>query len=114
MVAFTIYYVDGEVIEDSGDFWKYTRGDGVDRVVIRNESGASNFGGNSAYWLYQEDDMWVAGQASFRYSPTLPPEVLFFPDGTQKIRRIQYVPDLEHSSVKLGWWWPGTVGEPWL
>lgn len=108
----TIEYVDGTVYRFDAGVWQSQRGHGVDTVVVANESGPSTFSGHSVYWLYREGDVWVAGQASFAYSPVIPPEVLFLPDGTQDTRPIEYVPDLKHNQIKLGWWMPGTKGRP--
>lgn len=107
-----VAYVDGSVQRAPAGLWRTLRSDGVDWVVVSNATGPSTFSGHSAYWLYREGDVWVAGQASFHYSRVIPPEVLFLPDGTQGTRAIDYVPDLPHSAIKLGWWLPGTTGRP--
>lgn len=118
VVDVAIRYVDGSEARCAASVWASQRAEGVDRVVVSNEAGSSVFSGHSVYWLYREGRVWVAGQAAWGYGHVLTPEVLFLPDGTQDIRRIEYVPDLRHRDVKLGWWWPGTTGDvrevaPW-
>lgn len=110
----TVWYVDegGPRTGDAG-LWPSLRADGVDRVVVTNRSGSSILQGHSVYWLYREGDVWVAGQASLHYDRWIPPEVLFLPGGTQDTRHIDYVPDLHHADVKLGWWRPGEERPAW-
>lgn len=109
----TIGYVDGTTCSFDAGVWPSQRADGVDWVEVANASGPSRLQGHSVYWLYREGRVWVAGQASLHYGRVLPPEVLFLPDGRQDTRVIEYVPDLPHGVVKLGWWRPGEGRPPW-
>lgn len=112
-VHVTARYVDGTVARFDAGVWDSQRGDGIDSIEIGNASGSSIFQGHSAYWLYRENDTWVGGQASFGYNRVIPPEVLFLPDGGQTTRSIDYVPDLQHRQLKLGWWRKGEERPPW-
>jgi hypothetical protein len=112
MVRVTVHYVDGSRVTCPAEDWVHVRADGVDTVVVANPSGCTTFHGRSAYWLYPEGEAWVAGAASFGYDRHHVPEVLVHPDGVMETRRFEYVPDLKHEQVKLGWWWPGTTGRP--
>ena len=108
-VTVEVHYVNGVIVRAYAEKWSSLRADGVDRVIVANASGSCTFKDNSAYWLYAEGDVWVAGQASFgrlRYDRTFPPEVLFLPDGSQSTRTFKFVPDLHHVAIKLGWFRP--------
>lgn len=108
----TVRYVDGTSATFDAGVWCSQRADGVDAVTVRTVTGSTTFHGRSAYWLYREGAVWVCGAASFGYDREHPPEILFHPDGAMTSRRIEYVPDLTHGQIKLGWWWPGTTDSP--
>lgn len=107
MLSIKIAYTDGRSATLVPEDWPSFRSDGVDSITISNDSGHTVFTGHSVYWLYKERDTWIAGQAPFGYSETIPPEVLFLTDGTMDTREIEFVPDLQYASVKLGWWRSG-------
>jgi hypothetical protein len=98
-----VEYVDGEVIEAPVTEWRSLRADGVDRVLLGFPGAMTSYAGHSLYWIRQEDDLWVVGGASFYENPVS--EVAVAPDGTQTERKIEWVPDMLHADVKLGWWW---------
>jgi hypothetical protein len=101
-----IDYVDGTEAEEPASGWSRVRSDGVDKVTLKFPDGTQSiWQGRSLYWLYREDDHWVIGMSTFTYSPKQVPEVLFWSDGRQELRKWENVPDLRHEDVKLGWWW---------
>lgn len=116
MTRVAVTYVDQEGTWDAdASDWPLLRADGVDEVVIYNASGASHIAGCTLYWVYPEGDVWVRGGAGLGMGYAdkgeyLPPETLCLPDGTQTHRTVEWVPDLPHDAVKLGWWYPGTKG----
>jgi hypothetical protein len=95
----TVTYVDRSSITATADQWRHIRSDGVDVVEVDGV----RFEGKSIYWLYGESDLWVAGAASF-YEDIKNPELVITPDGSQLERVIQWVPDISHADMKLGWW----------
>jgi len=101
-----IGYVDGSVIEVDPSVWTTVKAEGVDWVEVDN-GGKVKIASASVYWLYPEKNAFVAGWGSLRYDPNPLTEIVCYSDGTQEERRPSYLPDLQHSQVKLGWWWPG-------
>ncbi len=73
-------------------------------MEIGNNGNSVVFDAHSLYWLYKEKDYYVAGCGSVRYSSNHLNEVLIFEDGRQENRKIEFMPDLMHNQVKLGWW----------
>jgi hypothetical protein len=102
-----VHYVDGTTTEGTVVDWPGLPSHGVDWVEIARV----RFKGKSVYWLYPEGDDWIAGCASF-YEDAKNAELIVHPDGSQDERPIEWVPDLAHVNVKLGWWRPGTEGQP--
>lgn len=108
-VRVRIHYVDGAEVEVAADEWPRLRGDGVDWVRILHQ-GSTLLQAHSLYWLYREGSTWVAGCGSVSYDPNPLVELLFMANGTMREREREFMPDLPHSAVKLGWWWVGTDG----
>lgn len=104
-----VRYVEGAEVEVAADEWASLRGDGVDEVRVYG-LGSVLFQAASLYWLYQEGSTWVAGSGSVRYDPNPLVEIVFDGHGRTSERTREYMPDLPHSAVKLGWWWVGTTG----
>lgn len=105
-----IVYVDNQQIEvSSAAAWEIARGEGIDYIEISNPL-LCHIHSASLYWLYEEHDTLVAGWGSVRYDPNPLTEILFYKDGNQEERKIEFMPDLRLSQVKLGHWWPGTSG----
>lgn len=96
-----IEYVDGTSTEGDAEDWPRLRSDGVDRVNVAGIWIA----GHSLYWLRREDGGYSAGAASFYPNPLF--GVFISDEGVQTERDIEFVPDLRHDEVKLGWWWRG-------
>ncbi len=84
--------------------WDSLPSEGVQRVDILVGRYITSFAGFSIYWLYQEGGNHVVGAGSVRYSKELINEVVFKPDGTSENRGLEFMPDLLHNQVKLGWW----------
>lgn len=103
-VTVAIGYVDGTIETALAPEWSSLRGEGVDWFQVGVGRYRASFQGHSLYWLYQEEDVWVAGCGSVRYSDQPLVEVLIHPDGTQEERPTGYFPDLPLSAVKLGHW----------
>ena len=85
------------------DRWCDLPSEGVQKVIVNN-GGKTCFANHSLYWLYKEDDHYVAGCGSVKYSDLPLNEVLFFEDGRQQNRKIEFIPDLMAKQIKLGWW----------
>lgn len=100
-----IVYVDGTEIEVPAEDWARARSDGVDVVFAGVDGAWTSYQGHSLYWLRREGESWVVGGASFYENPIS--EIIIAPDGTQTERKLEWVPDLRHAEVKLGWWWIG-------
>lgn len=105
-----IRYVDGREIFASATSWATLPSQGVDWVEIGHDH-YTRTSGMSIYWLYREAALWVMGSGPVGYG-TLPAEVLVGSDDQHASRPIEFMPDLPHELVKLGWWWPGTTNEP--
>lgn len=102
----TVNYVDGTSKKSPIEDWPILRGDGVDWVEVYN-GGVLRVSSQSIYWIYPEGSSFVVGWGSVGYDPNPLTEVVCTQDGIQTERKIMYMPDLPHQSVKLGWWWPG-------
>lgn len=100
----TIHYVDGT---DQTGSWSELDTEGVDRVSIHTATGTISLASASLYWMYAEEECWVAGWGSVRYDPNPLTEIVIAPDGSQTERGVPFMPDLRLRDVKLGWWWPG-------
>lgn len=106
-----ITYVDGQELSIDPSEWGDVRGDGVDEVFFQvgHELG-TKMSGHSVYWVYREEDAWVVGCGTVGDQP-LTHEALYHDDGRSSSRPVgEYMPDLHHADIKLGWWRPGTVG----
>ena len=99
-----IVYADWTTPVTSIEHWCSLPAQGVQSVTISNNGKKVSFADFSLYWLYKEKDYYVAGGGSVRYDPNPLNEVLIFDDGVQKDRPIEFMPDLMHNQVKLGWW----------
>jgi len=99
-----IEYEDSTVDVGGAQDWTTMRSDGVQSVTLVNGRYKTEFAGASLYWLYPEGETWVAGQTGVKYDPNPIVEIVTLPDGTQIERRCPYLPDLQHATVKLGWW----------
>jgi len=99
-----IEYQGGDLVTGYPLDWPTMRSDGVQSVAFVNGRYRTEFSGASLYWLYPEDDVWIAGQTGVKYDPNPITEIVMAPDSTQVERQSKYLPDLEHAMVKLGWW----------
>ena len=106
-----IQYADGSHLIGAAASWPSLPGSGVDWVEVTNDVGSIRVGGHSIYWLYRERKFWVIGGGSIGYTNPLG-ETLVPESGNHKYREIDYMPDLPHSSVKLGAWWPDKERPP--
>lgn len=102
----TIEYGNG-VMEVAADLWPFVRGDDVQKVTAECNGLSVTFQAHSIYWLYPEGDNWIVGAGSVRYDNNPLTEIIIAPDGRQTERHIEYMPDLRHDRVKLGWWKDG-------
>jgi hypothetical protein len=84
--------------------------EGVHSVLVTNGRRGVAVSGRSLYWLRQVGDDLHVGGATLGYGEDHVVETIVHPDGTQQAVRREFVPDLAHDEVKLGWWWPGTEG----
>ena len=100
-----IKYIDEEVIKITADEWDTVRAEGVDEIIMCNPL-PIHCSGHSLYWLYKDGDNYVLGGAS-PYIPEKIAEVLFTVADLQVEREIDYMPDLLHKDIKLGWWREG-------
>ncbi len=99
----TVEYIDWTAPAANIAEWCNLPSQGVQKVTINN-GGSVSFSDHSLYWLYKEKDYYVAGAGSVRYDPNPLNEVLLFEDGRQENRKIEFMPDLLHDQIKLGWW----------
>lgn len=105
-----VEYVDGPAIAGRIDRWREFPGQAVGKVRVVLEDGREiQLAGSSLYWIRELLEGWGIGQAACGYSE-IPPETVLARDGRTWTRELEYVPDLEHADVKLGWWNPGTEG----
>ncbi len=104
MVYCSILYEDESALNISATEWPVVRSDGVQEVRVSANGYSVVFQAASFYWLYPEGEHFVAGCGSVRYDPNPLTEVLVFADGRQEERRVEFMPDLRHEQVKLGWW----------
>jgi hypothetical protein len=102
----TIRYVEGDELTIDPERWASVRGDGVDWFEVTTERGTTRFSGDSIYWLYEHDGVWYAGGCGVGYVNRSAISELVIKDGEESTRSHDYVPDLHHAEVKLGWWWP--------
>lgn len=98
--------VDGRIWGGPITEWPFLPSEGIDFVEVISDVGTTRISGQSVYWAYREAGRWAVGGAPLGYG-TIPPEILVYDDGHQEPRVVHYAPDLEHRSVKMGWWWPG-------
>lgn len=105
-----IRYVTGRVEAASVSAWPELPAEGIDWVEIGHHHFTRTMG-MSIYWVYREGNRWVMGSGPVGYG-ALPAEVLVGADDQHEARAIEFMPDLPHSAVKLGWWWPGTTNRP--
>jgi hypothetical protein len=98
----TVRYVDGTQVTCALDRWTDLRAAGVDYVDLQSADGVYRVQGRSIYWLYQDGDRWVLGGGIVGNSEPIE-EVIATAIGFE-IRHPEYMPDLEHDRVKLGWW----------
>ncbi len=101
-VTVTVEYVNHTETNDADNFHKFT-GHGVQSVKVTCGRYSVNFSSASTYWFYKEENYYVAG-CDAKYDPNPLKEVLIFSDGTQKIRLIDFRPDLLREQTLLGWW----------
>jgi len=104
MATVSVTYEDETVLEAPASHWPQLRADGVQQFVVSCAGRSVSFAANSIYWLYPEGENIVAGCGSVRYDPNPLNEVVIEPDGKQSSRKIEFMPDLQHERVKLGWW----------
>lgn len=105
-----VSYTSGATMTVPVEDWPNIRGDGVDEVtLILDEIHTHRLSGHSLYWLYREEDAWVIGCGTVGNQP-LTAEGVYHDDGRTEARPLEWMPDLRHSEIKLGWWRPGTVG----
>jgi len=114
-----VKYVDGTSAEGPFQYWPSMRSDGVDQVIIVVSNGETKIAGMTLYWLYEDvDGNWHRGGAALGpgyiggNSNPMPPEIIIHPDETMSQSPLDWVPDMPHDVVKLGWWYPGTEGRP--
>ena len=87
------------------DQWPIVRADGVQWIRISCNGLSHEVEGRSIYWIYEQGGFIVIGGGCIRYDSRLITEVLINPEtGRQHERLREYMPDLEHKQVKLGWW----------
>lgn len=116
MIRVRIDYVDGTFAEGPLEMWTIMPSEGVDTITIYTRTGSTRIAGMTIYWLYRQGDVWHRGGAGLGAgyiggrSIPMPPEVLIFPDEHMEQVPLEWVPDMPHSAVKLGWWYPGTEG----
>lgn len=77
---------------------------GIQSIKAGIKGSYVTFSGASIYWCYNENDYYVMGQGSIKYSRNPLIEVLVFKDGTQKQRSIEYFPDMQIGDIWLGHW----------
>lgn len=106
-----IGYVDGRSVEASITDWPFLDAEGLDFVDVISSVGTTRISGQSVYWAYREGDHWVVGGAPLGYGQ-ITPEIMAHDEGRQEARQIGFAPDLDHRSVKLGWWWPDEPRRP--
>lgn len=99
-----VTYEDGGELSVPADEWPRLRSDGVQDVVVSACGKSVRFASQSLYWLYPEGEDIVAGAGSVRYDPNPLVEIIVSPDGAQSERRVEFMPDMKHEQVKLGWW----------
>jgi hypothetical protein len=99
-----VHYVSGQTIGAEPHDWPALPSEGVDWVEMTNEVGTIRVAGHSLYWLYREGPNWVIGGGSIGYTNALGETVV---GDEHRYREIEYMPDLPHSAVKMGAWWPG-------
>lgn len=105
-MTITINYVDGTQQTAPITEWSNLQSEGVDLVTITDVSGSVKLSGASLYWVYEENEQFVAGCGSVRYDHNPITEIIFNGHGGQIERKREYVPDLLHRHVKLGHWRP--------
>ena len=110
MIRLHVKYVDGAYFDIPVHDWTSLDGQGIDYIEIGVEH-FTKTSGHSIYWVYPEGDTWVMGSGPVGYG-AISPEVVVAQDGTQLARDIQFMPDLHHSDIKLGWWWPDVEQRP--
>lgn len=99
-----VRYVDGTEAIRAPTGWRGMRSEGVDHVDLQVAEGLTyRIQGRSIYWLYQQaDGRWVAGGGIVGSNE---PIVEAVADTTRfEIRCLEFMPDLERTQVKLGWW----------
>jgi hypothetical protein len=102
MIGFEIAYVDGSTEQGPARSWPSVRSDGIASVSVGGAQGRTRYQGHSLYWLRAEGQDWVVGGASFYVNPIS--EIVIAPDGSMIERKLEWVPDMFHRDVKLGWW----------
>ena len=99
-----VAYAGYELRAENLNQWCNLPAQGVLEITIGSDGNKVIFADHSLYWLYRENNYYVAGCGSIRYSKQPLNEVCLFEDGTQQDRLIEFMPDLMHNQVKLGWW----------
>lgn len=102
----TIEYSQGQTTI-AAHLWPIARSDDVQQVTAECNGLSVMFQAQSIYWFYPEGENWIIGAGSVRYDPNPLTEVVIAPDGTQTERKREYMPDLTHDRVKLGWFKDG-------
>ncbi len=98
-----IHYVDGTTQSAAAHDWPLLRGEGVDRVDATQDGITERIEGMSIYWLYFSEGRIVIGGGGVgpAYGGLLTETVVGFGR-----RPLEYMPDLAHDQIKLGWWLP--------
>jgi hypothetical protein len=99
----TVRYVDGAVVNAPVADWPRLRSDGVDYADLVADDGAVyRVQGRSVYWLYPVGGGWVLGGGTVGGSESIVD--VAYDSGLFKVHHPEYMPDLAHDRVKLGWW----------
>jgi hypothetical protein len=98
-IQVVVRYVDGSQESGMAQHWRSMRSEGVDWIEVDHV----RIHAQSLYWLRREGEHWRVGGASFYQQPSF--EVEIGEEGQREVP-VEWVPDLLHDDVKLGWWWP--------
>ena len=97
-----LHCTDGSVHSGLDGAWADAPSAGIDFVDLVHDSTGYRMQGRSVYWLRAGGD----GQLVLGGGTVTDVEEVYFRDGCSEVSSPEFMPDLEHSQVKLGWWLP--------